>query len=514
MPNTENINEYDISIDLYKQALEATADGVAITDLNGKIVWINSAYEKLTGYSLDEVKGKNPRILKSGKQDPSYYKKLWETIMRGEVWRGELWNKNKNEKLYLEEQSITPVKDNKANITHFIAIKRDITNQNTLRNRLYMAQRIEAIAKLTAGVAHNFNNKLASILGYTELAIEEIEQYSNDDLDDYLNEISVAGKFSRDLVKQMMSFTQNDINKVKSVDLTTLIKESTKIITSSLPSTVGLLTKLDETVPKTSIDPVQLHQMLLSLVLNSNEAMNSKGVITIGVEEYTAKDDVCSSCHEILQGKYIALYVQDTGKGISVDDMKNIFLPFFTTKEMNGGTGMGLSALHGMLHEQSCHVLVKSIISERTEFRLLLPIDRLEKEAKEENVYHQIVDYERKRNTRVLIVDDDESVANVLAEILRLHEFDVTVELNSKKALINYTKNPLKFDLLITDKDMPHMDGVDFSREVKKLNSNVSIILVTGYSPESIDIDKFGIDMVLTKPLETKELLSCINKLI
>ena len=330
------------------------------------------------------MKGRNPRILKSGKQDPSYYEDLWQTIKAGEEWHGELWNRRKDGVLYLEEQSITPVKNNEGIITHFIAIKRDITKQYKLQNQLSMSQRIEAIAKLTAGVAHNFNNKLASILGYAELAVEESEQYSNDDLTDYLQEISVAGKFARDLVRQMMAFSRNEVSEKQSVDLADVIKESIKILTSTLPSTIRLLTDLDD-VKNVDIDPVRLHQMILSLVINSSEAMDGKGVIAIAVHKLKLNGEICNSCHEVINGNYVALCIRDSGKGINSKDIGNIFLPFFTTHEMDGGTGMGLSALHGMLHDQGGHVLVDSVVDQYAEFRLLLPESDLDSRENELN---------------------------------------------------------------------------------------------------------------------------------
>lgn len=368
MPEKEiNIVSEDIPNSLFKRALDAAADGVVITDVYGNIIWVNPAYEILTGYMLQDVKGNNPRLLKSGRQDPAFYEDLWSTIKSGNVWKGELWNRRKDGTLYLEEQSITPVDENGV-ITHFIAIKRDISKQHKLQNQLNMTQRIEAIGSLTAGVAHNFNNKLASILGYAELSIEEAEKYSNDDLSDYLNEISIAGKLARDLVRQMMSFSRNEVHKSESVDVSELAKESIKILSSSLPSAIQLHSRFED-VPNISVDTVMFHQIMLTLVANSSDAMNGKGVITIGLNKQNFSDVECGSCHETINGDYVVLSVQDTGHGINNKDINNIFLPFFTTREMSGGIGMGLSALHGMLHEQQGHVLVESEINQGTVVR-------------------------------------------------------------------------------------------------------------------------------------------------
>lgn len=244
---------------LFKLALEAADDGVVITDINGFIQWVNPAYENMTGYSLDEVRGKHTRILKSGKQDSAFYKKLWGTISAGNVWKGELWNKRKDDTTYLEQQSITPFQDGIGKIAHYIAIKRDITNQHNLINQLNMARRMDAIVQLTAGVAHNFNNKLATILGNVELVHEEAEQYSNEYLDDCLQEISIAAKDARDLVVSMMAFSHDDVNEIKPVDLLPAMNEITKSISNSLPLDVKLTTQFS-VVPEVNVDPVRLYQ--------------------------------------------------------------------------------------------------------------------------------------------------------------------------------------------------------------------------------------------------------------
>ncbi len=503
----------EVPIELFKFALEATADGVVITHKNGDILWVNPAYEKLTGYSMQEVQGKNPKFLKSGKQESLFYKDLWETIASGRVWHGELWNRRKDGSVYLEDQSITPVKNEKGVVTHFVAIKRNITKQYQLQNQLNMAQRIEAIGKLTAGVAHNFNNKLASILGYAELAVEESEQYSNEDLIDYLQEITIAGKFSRDIVRQMMAFSRDDINKIQFINLQDIIKESIKILSSSLPSSVKLITNL-ESVPKVKVDPVRLHQMILSLVINASEAMQGKGVITVGVKKKSIIDIVCSSCHESVNGDFIVLYVNDTGIGIEHKNMENIFLPFFTTREKEGGTGMGLSALHGMQHDQNGHVFVESIVGQGSEFSLIFPEDKQEVVADKLDDQMQKFNASSKERVCILIVDDEASVANVLSEILANHGYDTVVEINSKTALMNFSENPDKYDLVITDHTMPNLTGVEFSILLKKIKNDIPIILMTGYEDNAVKDGLKEVDMVLIKPFETGEILKSISELI
>lgn len=498
--------------DLFRAALSATADGVVITDTEGNIKWVNPAYEELTGYSSNEVINRNPKILKSGKQNPSFYKDLWETIIAGKVWSGELWNRRKDGTIYLEEQSITPVVDEHGELSHFIAIKRDITQQHQLQEQLHQAKRIEAIGQLTAGVAHNFNNKLASILGFAELAVEDAEQYSNEELDDNLNEITIAAKSARDLVKQMMAFSLNELSELKSGDVNLIIKQAVKLVSSTSPSTIKVVMNLKD-VPQIMLDPVCLHQMLMSMAVNATEAMSGNGELTFSSDVRQIENLECSSCHNMISGEYVSISVKDTGKGILPDEQDKIFMPFYTSHQQDGGTGMGLSALHGMLHEMHGHVMVESIAGQYTNFILLLPINMASDEDNVNNHYDVELEDNPKVVKSILVVDDEESVASFLSEILELNGYQVSRETNSKEALKKVSANSAMFDLIITDQGMPQLNGVELAKLVFDIREDLPVILMTGNQANIENKEMEFINEVLIKPFETKELLRKIRSL-
>lgn len=512
-PRIESDDQYvDDVPNLFKAALSATADGVIITDKNGVIKWANPAYEKLTGYSVGEVINKNPKILKSGKQDPAFYKELWGTITAGKVWKGELWNKRKDGVIYLEEQSITPVKDEQGNVTHFISIKRDITQQHELYNQLHMARRIEAIDQLTAGIAHNFNNKLASILGFADLAAEELKEHANEELSDCINEIIIAGKVARDLVRQMMAFSQNELSKPKPVNIELVVRQAFKMISSTVPKEVKVLMNLEE-LSLVTLDPIRLHQMLMSLAVNASEAMDGHGELTISTKAIKIDHKSCSSCHKNFNGDYISVSVRDTGKGITTDNLDNIFMPFFTTRQHKGGTGMGLSALQGMLHDMHGHVLVDSVPGRYTEFNLLFP-------EREKTLKYVVDGSEAKsqidsnnENLHILVVDDEVSVANFLSQYLRLHGYHVTCETNSKEALKNISEDPKKYDLLITDQNMPQLSGTELVKLIYNIRPDLPMMLMTAFTSDEFCYDVEHVKAVLTKPLDTQELMHKIKQL-
>lgn len=510
--NKNSIDEYLKGFpDLFKTALSATADGVVITDNKGNIKWVNPAYEMLTGYSIDEVINNNPRILKSGKQNPAYYKELWDTISAGSVWTGELWNKRKDGVLYLEEQSITPVKNEQGNITHYIAIKRDVTRQHQLQDQLHQAKRIEAIGQLTAGVAHNFNNKLASILGFTELAIEEAQQYSNEEMDDCLSEIIVAGKAARDLVRQMMAFSLNERSELKPGDIDLIVRQAIKLITSTIPA--GIRVQMDlKDVPSVMLDPVRLHQMLMSLAMNAVEAMSDHGDLLFSTDVVQIENVTCNSCHEFISGDYVSISVKDTGKGILLDDQGKIFMPFFTTHQQDGGTGMGLSALHGMLHDMNGHVIVDSVFENHTAFSLLLPVNKMVENIAVE--YDEVITEDNhKEHMHIMLIDDEESIVMFLTEILEINGYQVSKETDSKKAFKQLSENPDKYDLVLTDHNMPQLNGIELAKLLYDIRPDLPVILMTGHQ---IDKDKEKSDFIngiLIKPFETKELLHKIKNL-
>lgn len=505
LPENKNIYLDNIP-NLSKAILYGLAEGVAVADADGIIKWVNPAYENLTGYSLTELLDSNTSVI-----DSKNLNQLQDFISKSNLWKSEDWSKRKNGNDYFEEKSITPVKDENGVIEHYIAIIRDITNQKKAKEQIDNAKRIEAIGQLTAGVAHNFNNKLASILGFSDLLLDEVQQYENSDIEDSINEIIIAGKSARDLVKQMMAFSVTTYSKAKPVDLHLAISQAIKIISSTLPAEINVVTELRE-VPQVVIDPVRFHQMLVSLAVNASEAMHKKGQLTISLSQLHFDTVNCSSCHDVISGDYISVSVKDTGKGISAENIENIFLPFFTTRQDAGGTGMGLSALHGMLHDMQGHVLVDSVLDEYTEFKLLLPIQD-QKEVKEE-ILEQVDSSVTKRNIQhILLVDDDESVANFVSELLFLHGYEVTKETDSNAAYTLFLNDPNKYDLIITDQSMPNLSGTELVKLIQDIRKDLPVLLMTGYGEDDFSSESIKIHSMLIKPFDSKSLLALIEQI-
>lgn len=527
------IKSSQAQISLQSSALAAAADGIVITDREGVIQWANQAYTKLTGYEFDEMRGKTPRILKSGKHDLAFYKNLWDTILSGDVWKSELYNRRKDGSLYLEEETITPVFGPSGDISHFIAIKRDISQQHKLQKQLQQAQKMESIGQLTGGIAHDFNNILASILGFTELALQRFVRDDQPELREYLNEVAHAGKRARDLVSQMLAFGRMDSGKTSLLQIPPMIKEVTKLLQATLPSTIQISSHADADLPKVMIDPVQLHQILMNMSINARDAIGDKGRIDIRVnrEQVTNRDEhtvqtalngellsnICDACHhEIEAGDYVVLSVQDSGSGMSDDTLSRIFEPFYTTKEVGKGSGMGLSMVHGIVHQHGGHILVDTQIGIGTTFRLLFPVGENDAVHEPEAELSISPITEGLNGARILIVDDEEAIARFMEELFEDRGGKVTVMTDSQAALALFKQEPTAFDLIITDQTMPQLTGVELAQKILAVRPELPIILSTGYSDQvdEVKAKTLGIRGYITKPVEVDTLFNMVQSLI
>jgi len=279
-----------------------------------------------------------------------------------------------------EMEIVTDEADKHRNLT---ATLQDITerkqaedNQAVLQRQLQHAQKMEAIGQLTGGIAHDFNNMLASIMGYTELARDELVQYKNEEIEDYLNEVYKSSNRARDLVVQMLAFSRGSEEKLELLILASSINESLKMLGSTLPSSIEIELQLDDDNMAIMSNPAQLHQLIMHLCINARDAMQGKGHITIGLQRVNNIMTECRSCHEEVKGDYIQLFVRDNGPGITTDQLERIFDPFYTSKKLSSdkGTGMGLAVVHGIMHSHGGHIVVETAVGKGTTFSLLFPV--------------------------------------------------------------------------------------------------------------------------------------------
>jgi PAS domain S-box-containing protein len=490
--------------------VEQAVDAVAITDTKGIIKYVNPKFESDMGYSQDEIIRKPINILASEKHDREFFTQMWQDIKGGKVWSGKVWNKKKDNTLILHDVSISPVLDADNKIVEFATIHRDITEQQNLEDRLRQSQKMEAIGTLAGGVAHDFNNILGAILGYADLALHDLKD--DHPANPSVQQIMQAGQRAKELVRQILLFSRRTDQEMTPVRLSLIVQEVAKLLEATLPA--GISIKLDLTAPRAMVmaDPGQMHQILMNLCTNASHAIgNSKGRITIRLESFSIKNQDLQQFPELTSGNFIKLQVIDTGHGIPQEIIDNIFDPFFTTKSRDEGTGLGLSVVHGILENHHGTIRVSSELGKGTQFDLFLPL--LESD---DHYPVQILPSTDRKEAHILFVDDEKALVDVGKKSLQRNGYKVTVAVNGREAWELFSAEPDRFDLVVTDKAMPEMNGIELARRIREKQPDTPVILCTGFS-ESITEEQartIGIQKILNKPVISSELICAIEEVV
>ncbi len=488
--------------------VEQSAEGVMITDADGVIQYVNPALEHITGYSREEIAGKNPGMLKSGKHSRSFYKELWQTIQHGEAWRGRLINKRKDGRLYHEDASISPIFDTNGKISGYVSVKRDITEQLALEKRLGRIQKMEALGTLAGGISHDFNNILYPIIGYAELILTGAEP----DTPNYrrLEEILSCAKHANELVGQISAFSRRSESTPRPMRLQPVIREVLKPFRAFLPSDITLQNTMDDACGLVKADPTHIKQIVLNLVTNAVHAMEETGgLLKIELTTFLLKDS--KLCSEGLKpGEYVCLSVSDEGKGIEQSVKEKLFDPYFTTKEKGKGTGLGLAVVHGIVTGYGGAIDVKSNKSNGTRFKIYFPLSKEHSSAAEEPEMKDLPS----GIERIMVVDDDVHNINLLEDSLTILGYYVTKYTDSLEALAAFQEDPGRFKLVLTDYAMPRMNGDILAQELLALVPDLPVILCTGHSEQfsARDARAAGICDYLRKPLPQGALARSVRK--
>jgi PAS domain S-box-containing protein len=474
---------------LQSAALSAAADAIVITDISGTIEWVNPAFCTLTGYEQEQIIGKNLRILvKSGNHDKKFYKDLWYTILSGEVWRGEIINKRKDNSLYTEYLTITPVRNAQNNIKHFIAIKRDISLQKTLEaenkklaEQFYQTQRLDSIGKLAGGIAHDFNNLLVPILGYAEMGMMETEQDKN--IHTHFEHIQEAGTRAANLTRQILAFSRQQLLELRTLDLNQVISEFQKMLQRLIGEDIKLTTKLEKNLHMIKGDKSQLEQVLLNLSINARDAMPKGGNLIIESANVTLSESNTVNSLELTSGSYIVLTVTDSGYGMDIKTQQRIFEPFFTSKSRDKGTGLGLSTVFGIVKQHSGSIQVTSEPGNGTTFKIYFPqteapvfIDKTTDQNK-----NQLLGSET-----ILVVEDDSNVRQLVYETLHSKGYNVLVAEEPAVGLVQVDMYQEKIHLLLTDVILPQMSGPELYKQLVIIRPDLKVLYMSGYTDNKI----------------------------
>jgi PAS domain S-box-containing protein len=489
-------------------AIEQAAESVVITDIDGHIQYVNPAFTKISGYGREEVFGKNPRILQSGKHDKVFYRKLWETILDGRTWEGRLTNKSKNGTLYEVDCLISPVKNERGVVTNFVAVKHDVTEMVKLESNLRQVQKMEAVGQLAGGVAHDFNNLLTVILTNVHYMLKGLGDSSP--LRQDIEEIKQSGERAASLTRQLLAFSRQQIIEPRIVNLNQIVEGTEKMLRRLIGEHIELETGLAEDLGLVYVDPAQVEQVILNLAVNARDAMPEGGKLTVETANVSLDEDYSRLHSDVRPGPFVMLVVTDTGSGMDESTQSRIFEPFFTTKEQGKGTGLGLSTVYGVVKQCGGHVWVRSVEGEGTIFKIYFP--------REEKKLDSGAGQEISRDTlhgseTVLVVEDESSVRRTAVRILRENDYRVLEAGNGREALDLCEAHPGSIDLLITDLIMPEMGGKRLSEFVADSFPDIKVLFMSGYGKVH-DEPSDGSGVFVQKPLVPSELAAKVREIL
>ncbi len=493
---------------LQAAALEAAANAIAITDSEGSIVWVNRAFTELTQYSREESVGQNHRMLKSGEQNRSFYQNLWATIKAGRVWQGEIRNRKKDGSLYTEEQTITPVRSPSGEITNFIAIKQDATAKKHLEAQYRQAQKMEAVGRLAGGVAHDFNNILSVIIGYCDMAQDDLQPQQP--AAKSLQHIRMAADRAASLTKQLLAFSRQQIVYPRIVDLNAVVENMLDLLQRLVGDDVTISTERTPALGSIKADVGQIEHVLMNLAANARDAMPGGGRITIETRNVELDDSYQREHEPVQTGQYVMLSVSDSGCGMDEATKARIFEPFFTTKELGKGSGLGLSTVYGIIKQSGGFIWVYSEPAKGTIFKVYFP--------RVAGIAEAILRPTDQRPARggtetILLVEDNDALRELVARTLQKAGYTVLQSGSSETALELAATRKERIDLLLADIVMPQISGVQLVNRMRESAPELKALLMSGYSPlnlSQLTAIPAGVTFI-EKPFTRSSLLSNIR---
>ncbi len=519
----KEINEHEQAEDRLKKSeqrfrdlFNAINDVIYTHDLEGRFISVNPALCKAFGYEEDELIGRRASDFMKPEFALAFKSEYLEQLKKQERHDGTtIYFKKNGEKIYLEYRSVSiRPEDGKPFIS---GTGRDVTERvlserkvAKLQEQLAQAQKMEAIGTLAGGIAHDFNNILFPMFGYLEMVLQDLPK--GNPLCGQLVEVLNGAKRARDLVKQILAFSRQSDHDMKPMKVHLVLKEALQLIKSSLPSTIKITQNIQSDCGLVFADPTQIHQIVMNLCTNAYHAMEETGgKLTVNLKEVelTAED---LKDQTMVPGTHVCLTVADTGPGMEQSVIDRIFDPYFTTKEKGKGTGLGLAVVDGIVKSHGGHISVYSEPGKGTEFKVFLPVIKTKEEEHQVETDTPI----QKGNERILLVDDQDMVAQMEKQMLERLGYHVTVRTSSTDALEAFRTQPDKFDVVITDMTMPNMTGDKLAAELIKIRPAIPVILCTGFS-EMMSKEKtaaLGIKGFLMKPVVMKDLSSIIRKVL
>ncbi len=486
-----------------KIIFNASPDPVVVYNNKGYPEYMNEAFTDCFGWYLDELRDQHIPFVPEDQNEITKLK-IKEIYQSGNPVRFETKRFSKNGDMLDILLSAAIIKGIEGINNSLVVNLKDITGRKKLEAQIQQTHKMESIGTLAGGIAHDFNNILFPVLGHTEMLLQDIPEdnpiYNN------LEEIYAGATRAKELVKQILTFSRQEASEFKLIKIQPVIKEALKLIRATIPTTIEIKQDINPDCGAIKADPTQIHQIMMNITTNAYHAMQETGgILKISLKQIESEEHALK-ISDMESGAYACLTIADTGAGIDKKLSDKIFDPFFTTKEVGKGTGMGLSVVHGIVKSMNGIINVYSEPDKGTEFNVYFPIEKNLYEKQTINVETSI----QGGNEHILLVDDEKAIIEMEQNMLERLGYKVTSRSSSLDALEAFRISPDKFDLVITDMQMPNMPGDKLSVELTKIRLDIPVLLCTGFS-ETMSEEKaesLGINGFLLKPIVMKD-LSC-----
>jgi two-component system cell cycle sensor histidine kinase/response regulator CckA len=488
-------------------AVEHAAESIIVTDSQGIIEYVNPAFEKITGYSRNEVIGRHIEIMDSGQQSKTFFSSILDTLQRGKVWQGRTVNKRSDHSLYETEATVSPIKNKAGEITNYVSLQRDVSHEVRLEMQLRQAQKMEAIGTLAGGIAHDFNNLLMGIQGNISLSLLDLNTDSS--LAKNLKKIEQYVQNGVDLTKQLLGFARGGKYEISLLNINQLLKEH-NLMFGRTNKEIVFENESNPDLWSVEADRGQIEQVLMNVYLNAIQAMPGGGTLTTRTENVIVDQDQYSP-YFVKAGRYIRITIEDTGVGIDEKIQQRIFDPFFTTKEMGRGTGLGLASVYGIVKNHEGFINVYSKKGQGARFEINLPASGKLVPNKEKTREEFV-----KGKETVLLVDDEDMIIDVAQRMLDKLGYKVFTARDGKEAVEVFRKHKEEIDAIVLDMIMPKMSGGEAFDQIKKIKPEIRVLLSSGYSinGQASEILNRGCNGFIQKPFNLQNLSKSLRTIL